>query len=188
MRMTPPRLAPIIHLLRVASYVGSSGSGRTAVDLDSSQAAGTSLGSVARQKTLDTAVIALELRGLIVSPRSDRNADHDSPPVSSTTRRRFLQYTLGGSGTLIMGGTFVGVDDAEASVSLPEPGEILDFAGVITLVETPYASNLVLEVTADNRVRFELPRLDKGQDIATAFAMLVADELDADYASTSVNR
>lgn len=105
---------------------------------------------------------------------------------ASPTRRRFLQYTLGGSATLVMGGTFVAVDEADASVSLPELGEILDFADVITLAETPYASNLVLEVTADNRVRFELPRLDKGQGIATAFAMLIADELDADYERTEV--
>ncbi|GFE87627.1 xanthine dehydrogenase family protein molybdopterin-binding subunit [Steroidobacter agaridevorans] len=121
-----------------------------------------------------------------MSHRLNRNAPHDTTPESSTTRRRFLQYTLGGSATLVLGGAFVGADDAEASVSLPELGEILDFADVIRLAETPYANNLVLEVTADNRVRFELPRLDKGQGIATAFAMLVADELDADYARTDV--
>jgi isoquinoline 1-oxidoreductase beta subunit len=118
--------------------------------------------------------------------RDETATDHDRALHTSTTRRRFLQYTLGGSATLVIGGAFVGADEADASVSLPELGEILDFADVITLAETPYASNLVLEVTADNRVRFELPRLDKGQGIATAFAMLIADELDADYERTEV--
>jgi isoquinoline 1-oxidoreductase subunit beta len=111
---------------------------------------------------------------------------HSSAPGPTTTRRRFIQYIGGGSATLLMGVTYVDTEGAQASISLPELGEILDFADVIALAEAPYASNLVLEVTADGRVRFELPRLDKGQGIATAFAMLVADELDADYSRTDV--
>jgi isoquinoline 1-oxidoreductase beta subunit len=45
---------------------------------------------------------------------------------------------------------------------------------------------MTLEVTAHNRIRFELPRLDKGQGSATAIAILIADELDADYDRTDV--
>jgi isoquinoline 1-oxidoreductase beta subunit len=102
------------------------------------------------------------------------------------TRRRFLQYTLAGSATLVVGGTFVDADEAGASIGLPELGEIVDFADVVILAEAPYATNLVLEIRADDRVRFELPRLDKGQGIATAIAMLIADELDSAYDRTDV--
>lgn len=122
-------------------------------------------------------------------PQSDLtdagNEPATSTPDSTVSRRRFLQYALQGS-TLVLGGALVDIEDASASTSVPELGEILDFADVVSLAELPYAANLVLEVTTDNRVRFELPRLEKGQGIATAFAMLVADELDADYDRTDV--
>ena len=106
--------------------------------------------------------------------------------MAELTRRRFLQYSLAGSTTLVLGGAFVAADDAEASVALPDLGEIIDFGDVVVLAESPYANNLVLEVRSDNRVRFELPRLEKGQGISTAFAMLIADELDAEYERTDV--
>jgi isoquinoline 1-oxidoreductase beta subunit len=102
------------------------------------------------------------------------------------TRRAFLKFTLAGSATLVVGAAFSAAEEAGASIAIPELGEILDFADAVILAETPYALNLILEVTADDRVRFELPRLDKGQGIATALAMLVADELDADYERTDV--
>jgi isoquinoline 1-oxidoreductase subunit beta len=104
---------------------------------------------------------------------------------SPVTRRRFLQCSLSASATLVVAGAFE-AQEAAASIAVPELGELLDFADVVTVAELPYASNLVIEVAADNRVRFELPRLEKGQGIATAFAMLVADELDADYERTDV--
>ena len=37
----------------------------------------------------------------------------------------------------------------------------------------------MLEVTTDNRVVFRMPRAEVGQGITTAFAMVVADEIDA---------
>src|SRR5688500_18358206 len=100
------------------------------------------------------------------------------------TRRGLLKFTLAGSAALV--GGFGVAEEASASIGIPELGEILDFADAVILAEADYATNLVLEVTADDRVRFELPRLDKGQGIATALAMLVADELDADYERTDV--
>ena len=106
-----------------------------------------------------------------------RASDAAAAPL---TRRGFLKFTLAGSATLVVGGAF-GAEEAGASLGIPELGEILDFADAVILAEAPYALNLILEVTADDRVRFELPRLDKGQGIATALAMIVADEIDADY-------
>jgi isoquinoline 1-oxidoreductase beta subunit len=114
------------------------------------------------------------------------DAEQGSCATGAVSRRRFLQYTVGGSTTLVLGGVLLDPDAAGASVAIPELGEIVDFADLVKLVEAPYADNLVLEVTADDQVRFELPRLDKGQGIATALAMLIADELDADYGRTVV--
>ncbi|MGD8908693.1 MAG: molybdopterin-dependent oxidoreductase [Chromatiales bacterium] len=111
---------------------------------------------------------------------------NDAPYLSQTTRRRFLQYTLAGTTSLIVGGAWFECEDTEASLAVPEFGELLDIGDVIKLVESTYEDNLVLEVTHDNRIRFELPRLEMGQGVATAVAMLVADELDADYELTDV--
>jgi len=97
-----------------------------------------------------------------------------------TTRREFLQVLIGGS-TLMIGGVFLTRDEAAA---LPGPGntsDVVDLGDSLVAVEQPYKYNLTLEVTAHNRVRFELPRQDKGQGIATALAMMIAEEMDADY-------
>lgn len=96
------------------------------------------------------------------------------------SRREFLQFLIGGS-TLMIGGVFLSREEADA---LPGPGntsDVADLGDSLIAVEQPYKYNLVLEVTAHNRVRFELPREDKGQGIATALAMMVAEEMDADY-------
>jgi len=97
-----------------------------------------------------------------------------------TTRREFLQVMIAGS-SLMIGGVFLTREEAAA---LPGPGntsDVVDIGDSLIAVEAPYKYNLTLEVTPHNRVRFELPREDKGQGIATALAMMVAEEMDADY-------
>jgi len=97
-----------------------------------------------------------------------------------TTRREFLQVLVAGS-SLMIGGVFLTKEQAAA---LPGPGntsDVLDLGDTLVAAETAYKYNLTLEVTPHNRVRFELPREDKGQGIATTFAMVIADEMDADY-------
>jgi isoquinoline 1-oxidoreductase beta subunit len=97
-----------------------------------------------------------------------------------TTRREFLQVLVAGS-SLMIGGVFLTKEQAAA---LPGPGntsDVLDLGDTLVAAETPYKYNLTLEVTPHNRVRFELPREDKGQGIATTFAMVIAEEMDADY-------
>jgi isoquinoline 1-oxidoreductase beta subunit len=102
------------------------------------------------------------------------------------TRREFLQVMIAGS-TLMIGGVFLTREEAAA---LPGPGNTSDQADIgdsLIAVETPYKYNLTLEVTRHNRVRFELPRVDKGQGIATALAMMIAEEMDADYDRVDVD-
>lgn len=103
-----------------------------------------------------------------------------------TTRREFLQVLIAGS-SLMIGGIFLTREEAAA---LPGPGNTSDAADIgdsLIAVEAPYKYNLTLEVTLHNRVRFELPRVDKGQGIATALAMMIAEEMDADYDRVDVD-
>src|SRR2546422_4496773 len=93
-----------------------------------------------------------------------------------TTRREFLQVVIASS-TLMIGGVFLTREEAAA---LPGPGNTsdqFDLGDSLVAVEQDYKYNLTLEVTAHNRVRFELPREDKGQGIATALAMMIAEEM-----------
>jgi isoquinoline 1-oxidoreductase beta subunit len=117
----------------------------------------------------------------VVSDKTD-----SSTPHIDLSRRHFLQFMLAGSSSLVVGGSWLDSKEAKAVFALPELGEVFDIADVLTLAELPYANNLVLEITQDNRVRFELPRLDMGQGITTAVAQLVAEELSSDYERTDV--
>ena len=110
------------------------------------------------------------VRSLGTSPL-EPSAQESPQQLFETTRREFLQVLIGGS-TLMIGGVFLTREEAAA---LPGPGntsDSVDLGDSLVAVEQPYKYNLTLEVTAHNRVRFELPRQDKGQGIATALAML----------------
>ncbi|WP_370948338.1 molybdopterin cofactor-binding domain-containing protein [Amycolatopsis sp. cg5] len=100
----------------------------------------------------------------------------------TTDRRRFLTFLVAAP-TLTLA-TKITVDavspgEAEAVIpTLPGPAEILDLGDVLTLSCAPTANMLVLGVSADGKVRLELPRAEVGQGITTATAMLVAEEMD----------
>ena len=109
-----------------------------------------------------------------------------APEPLGTTRREFLKFVVAGSSTLVVGGAFFTLEEARAQVGLPDFSDIFDLGDFLILADQPsnLSAPMTLEITPHNRVRFELPRLDKGQGTITAMAMLVADELDADYART----
>ena len=70
--------------------------------------------------------------------------------------------------------------------SLPQPADVTDFGDVMTALTRADTDLFVLQVTADNRIRFEVPRAEVGQGITTALAMIVAEELDARLADVDV--
>ena len=52
----------------------------------------------------------------------------------------------------------------------------------------PFAPNAFLRITADGRVTVICPAVEMGQGVLTAIPMLVAEELDADWATVSVEQ
>lgn len=93
-----------------------------------------------------------------------------------TTRRKAIVYAVSASTlTLAVPLGLGGPGTAEAEVAPRRPGDPPPTA-VATGAD---AEKLVLEVTAANRVVVRLPRVEVGQGITTATAMLIAEELDA---------
>jgi isoquinoline 1-oxidoreductase beta subunit len=99
-------------------------------------------------------------------------------------RRKFLVYLAAGS-TLTVAAK-LGIDtlapgsaSAVPTPSLPQPADLQDLGDVLILSGKPTEALLfTVEVTEDGRVRAELPRMEVGQGLTTAVAMLVAEELD----------
>ena len=104
--------------------------------------------------------------------------DESSRPILD--RRRFLTVLV--AAPVLTVAVRWGLDVAEAETtatpSLPQLPEVYDLGDLYTLATTPTADMLVLEVTDDGRVRLYLPRMEVGQGITTAIAMLVAEEMD----------
>jgi isoquinoline 1-oxidoreductase subunit beta len=98
-------------------------------------------------------------------------------------RRRFLRFLVVGGPTLAMGAR-LGVDGALRSgasatgLGTPEVTDAFDATDLLMTVGRPYFYDLMIEITPENRVRFEVPRAEVGQGIMTAASMMLADNLD----------
>ncbi|MFE6054492.1 molybdopterin cofactor-binding domain-containing protein [Kitasatospora sp. NPDC056446] len=71
-------------------------------------------------------------------------------------------------------------------LGLPGIPDIADLGDAMILAARPTSHLLVLEITPAGRAALHLPRLEVGQGLTTAIAMLVADELDARLADVDV--
>jgi len=61
---------------------------------------------------------------------------------------------------------------------VPELADELDLTDLLLMSGDPYYYDYLIRITPENRVRFELPRMEVGQGIITAAVMIVAEELD----------
>ncbi len=134
-----------------------------------------------------TKALIQKLSGKNVVDEDGSSPRDEGGVIQDTSRRRFLQFTLAGSTSLVVGGAFLEPQSAEAAgIAIPELSNFFDAGDIAILMELPFAHSLVLEVRPDGRVYFELPRLEMGQGITTAIAMIIAEELGADYEKTDV--
>lgn len=102
------------------------------------------------------------------------------------TRRTFLQvsFTVGGS---LLIGSFFGSHVA-AHTSTPTASPVATAAVTPTLLPSvaPFQPNLFVQIDRDGTVTLTVHRSEMGQGVRTALAMILAEELDADWASVRV--
>ncbi|MBL7846313.1 MAG: xanthine dehydrogenase family protein molybdopterin-binding subunit [Cyclobacteriaceae bacterium] len=95
--------------------------------------------------------------------------------ITNTSRRNFLKMSA-----TISGGLFLGfnVSDADAAgLSILDPAEVL---------EGDIVFNSYLSITPDGIITISSPNPEVGQNIKTSFPMIVAEELDADWATVRI--
>ena len=111
---------------------------------------------------------------------ASQDAGPSEGPAGPLTRRRFLTYVVAAPVLTVAASSVIAPGRAYAVVpSPPQPENILDLGDVMVAATKQAEDLLVLEVTADNRVVFRVPRAEVGQGITTALAIVVADEIDA---------
>ncbi|MEU8225560.1 molybdopterin cofactor-binding domain-containing protein [Kribbella sp. NPDC048915] len=97
------------------------------------------------------------------------------------SRRKVLGYLIAAP-TLAVGVWAVdqaGPRDADAAVpSLLQPENIFDLGDLQNLAAAPTSGLITVELNSDGTAYFAVPRCEVGQGITTAFAMMVAEELD----------
>ncbi len=91
-----------------------------------------------------------------------------------TKRRRFILGTLAATGALALGW------------SLLPPRQRLVTSEPLPLAEGEQALGGWLKISADDRVRVVMPKSEMGQGVHTGLAMVLADELDADWARVDI--
>lgn len=113
---------------------------------------------------------------------TDLHLDGSVPPEdegSGTSRRRFLSYLLA-TPTLAVA-VNAGILSSAAQAVVPTPtqvAEIEDLGDFLIQVQKPTEGKMfTVEVSKAGIVTCEMPRMEVGQGITTAVAMLVADEM-----------
>ncbi len=99
--------------------------------------------------------------------------------LGGTSRRTFLTYLLAAPTLAIAVNAGVFATTAEAVIPTPpQPAELEDLGDFLIQAQKPTESQLIiLNVSKAGLVTCALPRMEVGQGITTAVAMLIADEM-----------
>lgn len=96
------------------------------------------------------------------------------------SRRSFVGYVVGGASLVVVADLTVGASPAQAIPipSVPQVPELYDLNDFLVHCATPTSSLIAIHVDDQGDAHFALPRMEVGQGITTAIAMVIADELD----------
>ncbi|WP_051486228.1 molybdopterin cofactor-binding domain-containing protein [Nocardioides sp. J54] len=101
-------------------------------------------------------------------------------PTTGVGRRSFVGYVVGGTSLMVAADLTVGATPAGAVPipSLPQVAEVYDLNDFLTHCALPTSNKIGITIDESGDAHFALPRMEVGQGITTAVAMLIADELD----------
>ncbi|MEE8601413.1 xanthine dehydrogenase family protein molybdopterin-binding subunit [Euzebya tangerina] len=102
-------------------------------------------------------------------------------PLASLDRRSFVGYALKGAALGVavrFGVDALAPSTAQALVAIPELADELDLTDLLIISGTPFYYDYLIQVTPENRIVFELPRMEVGQGILTTAMMILAEEID----------
>jgi isoquinoline 1-oxidoreductase beta subunit len=116
----------------------------------------------------------------LTSVPPDNNPDND-PAIDMPTLRRRTLLTWAVSAPVVTVAAGFGLASATAQAALaltpPDTTDHYDIGDALVQSALPTMPLVRLSVGADGRVKLELPRMESGQGIDTAAAMMVAEEL-----------
>ena len=101
------------------------------------------------------------------------------------TRRTMVGYLIAGP-TLVAGARLSFPAEAEAMVPTAQPVDAYDLSDLLRDSTRPTRNMVELEVKPDGTIHYNMPRSENGQGLTTAFAMIIADEMDARFESVKV--
>ncbi len=97
-------------------------------------------------------------------------------------RRQVLKTFLVAGPTLAIAGRLGLPDAAEAAIRrTPDLYEHQDFTDIFMQTGAPFYYDLLVNILPNNRVYFEMPRVDVGTGLLTATTMMLADNLDTPF-------
>lgn len=102
-------------------------------------------------------------------------------PAAALSRRSFVGYVIGGASLMVAADLTVGASSAGAAVpipSVPQVPELYDLNDFLVHCALPTSNLIGITIDESGDAHFALPRMEVGQGITTAVAMLIADELD----------
>ncbi|WP_182376806.1 molybdopterin cofactor-binding domain-containing protein [Nocardioides sp. WS12] len=101
-------------------------------------------------------------------------------PAAKLSRRSFVGYVVGGTSLMVMADLTLGASPASAIPipSLPQIPEVYDLNDFLVHCTLPTSNLIAIHVDENGDAHFALPRMEVGQGITTAIAMLIAEELD----------
>ena len=110
--------------------------------------------------------------------RTTRSTD-GSPPGRGVSRRGFVGWVLAGSTLAVAADLTTGARPADAAVPTPpQVPELYDLGDLQTQSALPTSQLITITVDEDGLAHFAMPRMEVGQGITTAAAMIIAEELD----------
>ena len=109
-------------------------------------------------------------------------------PGAQLTRRSLLTYAVSAPVVTVAAGFGLAPASAGAALPLTPPDSVdyYDLGDAVLQTSLPTMPLVRLAVAADGRVQLELPRMESGQGIDTAAAMMVAEELNVALSQVDV--